>query len=231
MAAENCEEEEAQHCMTFIQLNGEALISLRVKPGDRVDDLMKLVRDALGLGKRFCTLVLDGHELQPMSALAESDLKAGDSTVTVVISTPAQLKDAGHTPWELRRCGYTASELKDAGYSEKELMTPEQHKNAGHTPWELRKVYGFTAQELKDAGYNLVELRVAHCPAQVLIDSLATEAGLYGLLSIGQCGSFRLRKHQQRQASFPTRGFFACQLLLCIPLYILVNSFSSASFL
>merc|ERR1719191_1309188 len=127
-------------------------MSLQVEPADRVNDLVKLVQDELGLGKRFCTLVLDGCELQPMAALAESNLKGEDSTVTVVVTPPAQLKGAGRTAWELRKYDYTTPELKEAGYSEKELMTPEQHKDAGHTPWELRKLYRFTAQELKDAG-------------------------------------------------------------------------------
>jgi biotin operon repressor len=157
MAAENCEREEAQHCMTFIQLNGEALLSLQVQPGDRVDDLMKLVRDALGLGKRFCTLVLDGYKLEPMATLAEADLKAGDSTVTVVISTPAQLKDAGHSAWELRRCGYTAPELKDAGYDLVQI-----------------RVAHYPAQELMDAGFSIRQLRLAFASSQELKDAGCT---------------------------------------------------------
>merc|ERR1712232_1170961 len=73
---------------------------------------------------------------------------------TVVVSTPSQLKDAGHTAWELRRCGYTAPELKDAGYN----LT---HIRTAHYP----------AQELMDAGFSIRQLRLAFASAQELKDS------------------------------------------------------------
>jgi biotin operon repressor len=180
MMAGDCEREEAQHCMTFIQLNGEVLISLQVRPGDRVADLVKLVRDALGIGKRFCTLILDGYKLQPMATLTESDLQAGDITVTVVISTPAQLKDAGLTAWELRRCGYTVPELKDAGYDLTQIRiahySAQELMDAGFSIRQLRLAFA-SAQELKDAGCTVQQLKDAGYTAQQLWDARARAGG------------------------------------------------------